>query len=110
MASSFSASASLNGVDRLAEGAVAPSRCCRSEFVRQGSLAKGERRALAQAYHHTRNALPARIRASCRDYRDIPFAAAIAFLTPDFACIALIFARCSFERGLAAAFNRPCCW
>lgn len=34
---------------RLAEGAVAPSRCCRSESVRQRSLAKGEQRAPVEA-------------------------------------------------------------
>src|SRR6202162_5826736 len=34
----------VQGRDRPAEGAVAPSRYCRSGFVRQGSLAKGERR------------------------------------------------------------------
>jgi hypothetical protein len=36
-------------IGSLLEGA--PSDHCRSEFVRQGSLAKGERRGLSEVYH-----------------------------------------------------------
>ncbi len=77
----------------------------------RGSLAKGERRGLVESYH-PKKVLPAGFSAfpEAGSYFAIFLAAAIAALTPDFSRIALIFARCSFERFRRAAMYLPCCW